>query len=214
MALEQAPEVRQVMRLLLAIAAFTVLAVTLLATLPSGAMASSRRTTPTPAATSTPSPTPDFSVVPASPTGATLENERSRICWTDASDNEKGFTVSVGFCDRQFDFTVGADVTCFDLPPEAQVSSFPEDCVGAYQFWVSAFNDAGRSFPVVISIPVRKGEPPTPAPTVVAPGTGAPFTDGDGGSDWALPLLVSVGSLLVLSGGLAAIIRGRRSARS
>jgi len=169
-----------------------------------------------PVPTATPSPTPDFSVVPAAPTGATLENERTRICWTDASNNETGFGVSVGFCDRQFNFTVGPDVTCFDLPPEAQISAFPEDCVGAYQFWVFAFNDAGRSFPVVISLPVRKGEPPTPtpAPTVVAPKTGAPLAGDDGGGGWALPLLAAGGSLLVLSAGFAAIIRSRRSNRN
>lgn len=185
-------------------------------------VAAQEDTTPTPdptapVPTATPSPTPDFSVVPAAPPGATLENERTRICWTDASDNEKGFGVSVGFCDRQFDFTVGADVTCFDLPPEAQISAFPEDCVGAYQFWVFAFNDAGRSFPVVISLPVRKGEPPTPtpAPTVVGPpGTGAPFASDSDGSGWALPLLAVGGSLLVLSAGFAAIMRSRRSARN
>jgi hypothetical protein len=167
---------------------------------------------PTAAATPTASPTPDFSVPPAAPTGATLENDRSRICWTDASNNEEGFTVSVGFCDRQFDFTVGADVTCLDLPPEARISAFPEDCVGAYQFWVYAFNDAGRSLPVVISIPVRKSVPPTPtpAPTVVAPGAGAPLAGNDADSGWALPLLAVGGSLLVLSGGLVIIIRSRR----
>lgn len=205
------------MRILSLLSAFVICAAALFATV--SRVGAQEDATPTPeptatAATATPSPTPDFSVVPAAPTGATLENERTRICWTDASDNETGFGVSVGFCGRQFDFTVGANVTCFDLPPEAQISAFPEDCVGAYQFWVFSFNDAGRSFPVVISLPVRKGEPPTatPAPTVVAPKTGAPPAGDDGGSGWTLPLLAASGSLLVLSAGLTAIIRSRRPA--
>jgi len=174
-------------------------------------------TAPGAAAQENATPTPDLSVAPASPTGATLENERTRICWTDASDNEKGFTVSVGFCDRQFDFTVGADVKCFDLPPEAQISAFPEYCVGAYQFWVGAFNDAGRSFPVVISIPVRKGEPPpaTPTPSVeTAPATGgAPSTEGHYPSAGVLALSAA-GAMLLIVGALVRVMRSMNRDKS
>lgn len=202
------------MRPLSAVAAFAILAITLFAASPSGAAASSRRTTPTPAATSTPSPTPTAtpnpSVPPVTPAGTSLQDD-ARICWTDSSDNEDGFEIGVGFCDRSFTFTVGANVTCFDLPPEARRSAFPEDCFGAYQFWVSAFNDAGRSFPQVQSIPVRKGTPPTATPGAPAalPGTGA-RPAGHGATDGVL--LLAAGSLLVLSGGLAVMINGRRRA--
>lgn len=148
------------------------------------------------------------------PAGITSESD-SRFCWTDSSDNEDGFEIGVEFCDRSFTFTVGPDVTCIDLPPEARLSAFPDDCFGAYYLTVVAFNAAGRSFPQLWWMPVRKGEPPTPtpAPTVVAPKTGAPLSGDDGGSGWALPLLAAGGSLLVLSAGLGAIIRGRHPAR-
>lgn len=160
--------------------------------------------TPTPTTTPAAAPTPDASTVPAMPAGATLQND-STICWTDSSDNETGFEIGVGFCERSFTFTVGANVTCFELPPEARRSAFPDDCVGAYQFWVSAFNDAGKSFPQVISMPVRKGEPPTPTPSAptVLPGTGETPNGHDSSVNAAL---LAVAPLLVLFSAAAIII--------
>ena len=184
---------------------FILCAVTLSLVLPATAQ-SGRAQTPTPTSTPAVSATPDRSVPPAIPAGTSLQ-DNTRICWTDSSDNEDGFEIGVDTCTASYRYRVGANVTCFDVPPEAQKANMSETC-SAYQFWVAAFNAAGSSFPQVHSIPVRKVPPPvsTPGVAVALPETGVRPTEH--GADGGLPL-VAAGGFLVLCSALTVMMSRR-----
>jgi hypothetical protein len=129
------------------------------------------------------------------------------LTWRDNSDNEDGFRVEIAINGRTTAFTVGANVTSFEIP-----SALRNQC-GDQRFAVIAFNDAGESRPAagigeVLECPgvlVPFTSTPTPQqPTLPTSGSSTP----DGRSVNALPYaLAGLAGLFVT---LAAVLRLRR----
>jgi hypothetical protein len=128
--------------------------------------------TATPTTTSTPLPS-----IPAPPSEVSRQDGVLR--WVDNSSNEDGFQIDPMICGEEFHFTVGPNISSFQLPPEVvsrEKGPNPDGSFCTYVgYSVSAFNGAGRSEAVGF---VVVGEPPPPgeatASAIGAPGTGSP----------------------------------------
>ncbi len=87
--------------------------------------------------------------VPATP--EILGFDGAVISWTDESDNEDGFRILVDVIDEngntiEYEYEVDADLTSFELPPEANGPFFcPSSASLGYR--LIAFNQAGDSLP-------------------------------------------------------------------
>jgi len=185
---------------------------------PAAAVQQRTRATPTPTPTASPTPaktpTPDHSVPPAAPSNVNLQGDVVR--WNDNSDNEDGFEVrlTLGCLDggeEHHRYTVSANTVSFQIPPEVRRVGFRPDGVfcGLFGNGVAAFNTAGYSswdenFLLV--------EPSVFNSTLGAlPSAGSsPLLESDGNK---APPLITVGVLLMLSGGFLYMIDRRHSVR-
>lgn len=87
---------------------------------------------------------------PAAPSDVQISPDFLQLIWVDNSNNESGFVIRALVNGQQFEYQVGANVTSFNLPPEA-MAACPASSV---TYEVLAFNVYGTSAPATLGIAI------------------------------------------------------------